>query len=190
MDEQQNAANGDSASQNSSGIEATHLEEQEWTDKGNAAAQEEDYEAAAEAFQHAVDINPTNARARYNLALAQQFLGDSERAIAGYRRAIDLDPQLIDAYTNLGNLYGEIGMQEEALETFQQALEYDPDNTELYLNVGYAYRSQNLYQDAIQAYSQSVILNPDNTVAADNLLDVRERVNNQLRRIMEQERRV
>src|SRR5205814_8116372 len=98
--------------------------------------------------------------------------------------------QLIDAYTNLRNLYSELGMQEESLETFQQALEFDPDNDELYLNVGDAYRSLNMYQDAIQAYRQAVILNPDNTLAADNLRDVRERVNNQLRRIMEQERRV
>src|SRR5690242_13864036 len=88
-------------------------EEQKWTQKGNDAAEEEDYASAAEAFQHAVAINPGNARSRYNLALAQQFQGDTEDAIAGYRRAIDLDPELIEAYTNLGNLYGELGMQEE-----------------------------------------------------------------------------
>ncbi len=140
MDENQNTVNGDTTSQNGTGGQAPNPVEQEWTDKGNAAAQEGDYERAAEAFQQAVDADPNNARARYNLALAQQFLGDSEAAIAGYRRAIDLDPQLIDAYTNLGNLYSEIGMNEEALETFQQALEFDPDNDELYLNVGDSYR--------------------------------------------------
>src|SRR5258708_9042235 len=107
MDENQNAANADTTSQNGIGAQAPNQLEQEWTDKGNAAAQDEDYERAADAFQKAIDANPTNARARYNLALAQQFLGDSESAVAGYRRAIDLDPQLIDAYTNLGNLYGE-----------------------------------------------------------------------------------
>src|SRR5262249_21714635 len=135
MDEQQNVANDDGASQDSTGIKTTDLEEQEWDVKGNAAAQKGDYKAAAEAFQHAVDVNPTSARARYNLALAQQYLNDSERAIAGYRRAIDLDPQLIDAYTNLGNLYSELGLHEEALETFRKAPEFDPDNDELYLLV-------------------------------------------------------
>ncbi|WP_083814568.1 tetratricopeptide repeat protein [Ktedonobacter racemifer] len=163
---------------------------QAWTDRGNNAAANEDYETAAECFERAVAADPEDARARYNLALAQQYLGDTELAIAGYRRAIDLDPNLIDSYINLGNLYGEIGMYEESLETFQQGLELDPQSDELYLSVGDTYRLQNLYRDAIQAYRQALMLNPDNTLAADNLRDVRERVNDQYRRMMEQERRI
>jgi len=58
-------------------------QEQAWTDKGNAAAERGDYEAAVEAFEQAVEANPSDARARYNLALAQQYLGDAEMAIAG-----------------------------------------------------------------------------------------------------------
>ena len=77
-------------------------DEQAWTDRGNEAAAAGDYETAAEAFAQAVEMSPENARARYNLALAQQYLGDLETAIAGYRRAIDLNPELIDAYINLG----------------------------------------------------------------------------------------
>src|SRR5579872_2810475 len=132
-------------------------EVQQWTDRGNAAAQQGDFEGAAEAFEQAVTLDPNDARARYNLALAQQYLDEPTLAISGYRRAIDLDPQLIDAYINLGNLYGEIGMHEESLETFQQALEMDPENVDLYANIGDAYRSLNMYQDAIQAYRSSVM---------------------------------
>ena len=157
---------------------------------GNAAVLKEDYEGAAEAFEQAVEINPHDARARYNLALARQYLGDYEMAVSGYRRAMDLDPQLIDAYSNLGNVYGELGLYKESLEVFQLAQELAPDNDEICLSVGDAYRIQNLYQDAIQAYRQTLILNPENALAADNLRDVRERVNEQLRRMMEQERRV
>ena len=108
MDEQQDTVQSDTSYQNGSGMQDINLEEQKWTDKGNAAAQEGNYEAAAEAFQHAIDANPNDARARYNLALAKQLLDDAEVAIAGYRRAIDLDPQLIEAYMNLGNLSSEL----------------------------------------------------------------------------------
>jgi len=170
--------------------QSNNPEVQQLTDRGNAAAQAGDFEGAAEAFEQAVSLSPDDARARYNLALAQQYLDEPTLAVAGYRRAIDLDPQLIDAYINLGNLYGELGMQEESLETFQQALEVDPENVDLYLNIGDAYRSLNMYQDAIQAYRQAVMFQPDNTAPADNLHDVRERVNDQLRRMMEQERRI
>src|SRR5947209_20556586 len=132
MDEMRSLTNDNT---NGASLQAGIADEQEWTDKGNAAAQHGDYEVAAEAFEQAIAINPNDARARYNLALAQQYLGDSELAIAGYRRAIDLDPELIDAYINLGNLYGELGLNEDSLETFQQALELNPENDELYLNV-------------------------------------------------------
>src|SRR5258706_433603 len=147
MDDMQSLDNDDTTSRNGTTAQSPDLAEQEWTDRGNVAAQQGDYEAAAEAFEHAVEANPSDARARYNLALAQQYLGDAESAVAGYRRAIDLDPQLIDAYTNLGNLYNELGLHEEALETFRVALEFDPANDELYNNLGDAFRLQNLYQD-------------------------------------------
>jgi superkiller protein 3 len=172
------------------GPASVNAEEQKWTDRGNAAAREGDYERASVAFEHAVSLSPNDARARYNLALAQQYLGDSEIAIAGYRRAIDLDPQLLDAYINLGNLYNEIGLNEDALETFQEALELDPENDDLYVNVGDTYRQLNLYQDAVQAYRQALILNPDNAMAKDGLTDARTRIDDQLHRIMEQERRI
>src|SRR5215470_16116901 len=165
-------------------------DEQVWTDKGNVAAQKGNYEDAVDAFAQAVSLSPDNARARYNLALAQQYLGDAETAVAGYRRAIDLDPQLLDAYINLGNLYGELGLHEEALETFQQALELEPENDELYLSLGDTYRALYLYQDAIQAYRQALILNSENSAASENLRDVRERMNEQWQRVMGQERQI
>src|SRR2546430_6738820 len=82
MDEMQSLANDNT---DGAKLQSGNADEQEWTDKGNAAAQQGDYEGAAEAFEQAVAINPSDARARYNLALAQQYLGDSELAIAGYR---------------------------------------------------------------------------------------------------------
>src|SRR5579884_1078433 len=194
MDDIQNEQNSEQTTDSTPQSAPVHFvrrgEQLDWTAQGNAAAQRGDYEAAADAFANAVDENPDDGRARYNLALAQQYLGDAESAIAGYRRAIDLDPGLIDAYVNLGNLYSELGMFEESLETFQQGLELDPANSDIYLSVGDAYRLLNMFQDAIQAYRQTLIVNPENTQAAENLRDVRERTNEQWRRIMELERRI
>src|SRR5437879_2949842 len=150
MDKTQHGDANDNGNRDATSLEGENMklspEEQSWTDQGNAAAQKEDYESAAEAFERAVEVNPDNARSRYNLALAQQFLNNAELAVAGYRRAIDLDPGLIEAYINLGTLYGELGMNEEALETFQQALDLAPEDDELYLNVGDTYREQKLFQ--------------------------------------------
>src|ERR1051326_912612 len=142
MDETNGMQTGETAGRNGMQARQDSTEAQEWTDKGNLAAEQGDYGTAVESFERAAELNPSDARARYNLALAQQYLGYSESAIAGYQRAIDIDPGLTDAYINLGNLYGELGMREESLETFQEALDYAPDNDALYLSVGDAYRSQ------------------------------------------------
>ncbi len=112
MDDTKPVGNRDN-NKNSIPVHFVSRQEQAWNDKGNTAAQRGDYEGAAEAFEQAVAADPHDAHARYNLALAQQYLGDAELAVAGYRRAIDIDPQLVDAYINLGNLYGELGLHEE-----------------------------------------------------------------------------
>lgn len=156
-------------------------------DQGYQAAQDSDYEAAAEAFEGVIEADPANARARYNLALAQQNLGDLEGAVATYLRAIQLDPNLIEAYINLGHLYGELGLDEESLEVFQRAIELDSGNDELFVALGDVCRDIGFYEDAIQAYRQAEILNPQNPLAQDNLRDVRDRVNNQAQRISELE---
>src|SRR5271165_4342272 len=148
-------------------------------DAGNQAAEAENYEEAAEAFESAIAADPTNARARYNLALAEQNLGDLESAVATYRRAIQLDPNLIEAYINLGYLYGKLGLDEESLEVFQQAIELNAENDELYVALGDSYRELGFLEDAIQAYRQAEILNEENAQAQESLRDVRERVNSQ-----------
>ena len=163
---------------------------QAFIEQGNAAAATGDFDSAEEAFEQAVAAEPSNARARYDLALARQNLGDPEGAIASYMRAIQLDPNLIEAYINLGNLYSELGMEEEALDAFQHALELDSGNDELFINLGDAYRGLGYFEDAILAYRQAQILNPDNTLASDNLRDVRERLNQQAEDIADLEKRV
>src|SRR5215470_11487473 len=46
--------------------------------QGNEAAAKGEFDAAEHAFEQAVGADPTDARARYNLALARQNLSDYE----------------------------------------------------------------------------------------------------------------
>ena len=51
-----------------------------------------DATAAAEAFRQAIQLDPENGPAHYNLANALQAEGQADEAIAEYREAIRLDP--------------------------------------------------------------------------------------------------
>ena len=161
----------------------TPLDFQAAMEAGLQAADAEQYDEAAQYFEQAIEQDPTNARARYNLALAEQNLGDLESAVATYRRAIQLDPNLIEAYINLGYLYGRLGLDEEALDVFQRAVELDSGNDELFVALGDAYRDLGFLEDSIQSYRQAEILNADNVRARDNLHEVRERVELQAQHI-------
>ncbi|TGD72291.1 sulfotransferase family protein [Mangrovimicrobium sediminis] len=59
---------------------------------------------AARVLQRAVDAAPSNAQFHFNLASAQQFLGDESGARAHYERAIDLQPRFARAYWALSEL--------------------------------------------------------------------------------------
>jgi Flp pilus assembly protein TadD len=67
MDEMQEGKNIDNKTNNSIPVHFIGRNEQDWTDRGNAAAQQGDYEAAVEAFEQAVTANPNDARARVTI---------------------------------------------------------------------------------------------------------------------------
>jgi len=63
-----------------------------------------EYTKAQTALSSAVDKNPENAQFQFNLASAEQFLGNQEQATFHYRKAIDLEPNFARAYWALSEL--------------------------------------------------------------------------------------
>jgi protein O-mannosyl-transferase len=68
-----------------------------WLERGDAAR-------ALEAFGRALALEPGNARAVNNRAVALQRLGQRDAAVADFRRALAIDPCLFDARLNLQRL--------------------------------------------------------------------------------------
>nr|MBA3514588.1 tetratricopeptide repeat protein [Pyrinomonadaceae bacterium] len=61
---------------------------------GLARLKEGNFDEAIERFQAAVELDPTNAHAYYNLANALQKKGQQEAARAAYQKAKELDPRV------------------------------------------------------------------------------------------------
>jgi serine/threonine protein kinase/Tfp pilus assembly protein PilF len=87
------------------------------------------YEKAAEQFQQAVQLDPTNDRAYTSLAGAYQHLNQPDKAEETYKRAIAVRPQYWRVYSFLGSFYIAQAEYEKAATMFARAAELDPSTT-------------------------------------------------------------
>jgi len=79
-------------------------------DAGNAAFELGDYVQAEREYQTAIDSGILAPHLFYNLAVAQEELGQPVRAAINYRRALFLEPTLVQAWRNLEGLSDSAGL--------------------------------------------------------------------------------
>ena len=89
---------------------------------GVALARTPDKEGAVTAFKRAVELEPQNGEAHFNLATGYRRLRKTDDAIAEYEKAISLDPRISGAHYDLGVLYSQLKEYEKALAAFRSYL--------------------------------------------------------------------
>lgn len=95
-------------------------------DAGARALQEQIASPAIAQLQYQVEINPTSARARHNLATYYAQQGRLDEAIAEYSEAIRLKPDYASAYRNMGLAQANGGKLAEAIESLNGYLRAAP----------------------------------------------------------------
>jgi len=78
-------------------------------------AESGDTGAAHECFSSAIELDPGDATAYYNLGVIAQDAGKEADAIGMYRRALELDPHLAEAHYNLATLFDQSGDSRAAI---------------------------------------------------------------------------
>jgi SAM-dependent methyltransferase len=84
-----------------------------WAERGSAAVDLGDLEAARQCFLEAVRTERGDAQHRYHLALVEEALGNLAAAAAGLTQALRLDPTMADAARRLSLLAGQGGLLHE-----------------------------------------------------------------------------
>ena len=93
-----------------------------------------DFDAAIEAYNKALAINPDYAEAHTNLGSALKEQGKLEEAIEAYNKALAIKPDNAEAYNNMGNALKVQGKLEEAIKAYNKALAIKPDYAEAWSN--------------------------------------------------------
>jgi len=94
--------------------------------EGWKALEADKYEEAVQLFSKAVETDPKDYTAHFNLGLAYSMLGKDAEAIPAYRKALELKPGLYEAELNLGILLLKWKQAGEAVPPLKSAAEQKP----------------------------------------------------------------
>ena len=94
------------------------------------------HDLAMQEFQHALNLNPRDARAEAGLAGAYENTGRIPEAEAAFQKAAALSPDSWIGYSALGTFYDRQNKYAQAIAADQHAIQLTPDNAQVYANLG------------------------------------------------------
>jgi tetratricopeptide (TPR) repeat protein len=140
-----------------------------WSNMGVVSYRLGDITKAANQVTKAIELDPENSKAPYNLAFALQDKKDYQNAIIWYKEAIRIDSvcnrdSVYSASCSaLGNLYNSMNMPYNAVVVISKALMKFPDSRYTYLlykNLGNSYLLQEDKDSALKYLELSYRLQP------------------------------
>jgi predicted O-linked N-acetylglucosamine transferase (SPINDLY family) len=124
---------------------------------------------AINAFKRAVQQNPDDAEAYFNLALAATAYRDFRAAVKNYEHCLRLNPDHVDAGFNLANTLLQLNNLREAIAAYKNVIRLDPQHAQAFNNLGIAQKKCSRMKEAIQSFHQAIALKKDFAEAYNNL---------------------
>lgn len=125
---------------------------------GNSYSDVGDMESALQAFERAVEINPTLSESRANLGNIYLKKGQVRQAVREYLEALRINPKDPKTHNNLGNAYTQQGSFGYAVSEYQQAIVLDPNFIDAYKNLALVYSKQKRYSLAVSELNKIVVM--------------------------------
>jgi tetratricopeptide (TPR) repeat protein len=107
---------------------------EEWSGKGKAFSEQENYGEAVRCFTEAITLDPNRASYYEDRASAYEELNENEKAIADYTTAIRLDPESKDAnyaYWNRALIFDKLKRYYEAIADYLAFFKFVPDDEDI-----------------------------------------------------------
>ena len=139
------------------------------------------YQGALERFHQALQSNPNNPDAYYNLAATYHKLGrmhnqdsDIQQATSYYHQCLDRDPNYQDCYRGLAVLLMESGKTQEAFQLVQSWEQRFPSAAAPKIELARLYEENNNKEAARQQLTDALEVEPNNARALAALGKLRE----------------
>lgn len=124
---------------------------------------------AVESLNRALQLDPSYAKARINLARVMMDLDRNEEALPLVLQAVENAPEDGNARRVLGRCYHRLGQKENAIRVYLEALRIEPRDTWSMNNLGLLYIELGRYEEALPPLAQAVRTDPFQAVFQNNL---------------------
>jgi tetratricopeptide (TPR) repeat protein len=120
-----------------------------------------DFTGAVKILKEALQNNPSNEIAIYELAFCYDQIGDYEKAIDCYNGFINENPYSFTAWYNLGNAFAKQNNHEKAIWAYDYSVTINEDFSPAYFNLGSSYLSLENYITAIEFFLKCIEIDGD-----------------------------
>jgi len=131
-----------------------------WGGLGEAFFAVDAIDSAAVALRRAVELDPDNARNRFNLANALELTGDTEGAGEQFRRYLEQRPDDPVAHFNYGVHLEHQGQLDEAIAEIEAAARLDPRYVQARVVLAQLYEGQGRIEEALALLDELARLDP------------------------------
>jgi len=137
----------------------------DYSAEGLKALDAQKYDLAAQYFAKAIEADPKDYAAYFNLALAETMLGKKDQAIADYKKVLDLKPGLYQAQLNLGMVLLGAKQAQQAVPYLQAAADQRPEEFRPRMYLADALFDSGDFEKAGPAYERAAALDPKSAPA-------------------------
>jgi tetratricopeptide (TPR) repeat protein len=118
---------------------------------------EESFNLLHKALEH----NPNNYNAYYNLGVIYEEDKKYPQALLHYNRSIELNANYYFSYINKARVLRIQNRVEEALKTYETAINKNPDNVELYYNKGTYLGKLHRFEESLSYFDTALQIEPN-----------------------------
>ena len=116
---------------------------------------------AIKCFIKAVQIEPDNPDAIYQLGIAHEQCEEEDMALMIYQKLIENSPNYINAYVRKSSLLMKMELYRPALALYKEILKINPNYTQVYSDIGLCLDKLGKHSDAKRYYRKFLACRPD-----------------------------
>lgn len=131
--------------------------------EGMALNSQKDYAGAENKYKAALNIDPENVQANYQMAFSFSAEGKGMAAVPYLQKVIKGQASaaiISSAYELLGSIYDKANHTQQAIDTYKEGIKANPAYQSMYYDLGLAYSRNKQYAEAESSAIEAIKLDP------------------------------